>query len=460
MSFDTLWRIAARLQGLVRNQVDADEHKTVVWFPVLATEYMPVIMASLTGIERDTPMVQFKYRISAGLFVLSLAVIAAFGVLNCPVAAAQGPGARMPARALQDDTYVFDTAEAGPIRVVVVTRELEHPWSLAFLPDGAILVTERPGRLRMIRNGVLDPRPVSGTPEAYAAGGGGLMEVALHPRFADNNLVYLTYSKELADGDHTPALALGRLEGMALVDVEEIFVAETGVGGPPAGAAMLFGPDGAVYMAVGGANDEISQREDSHQGKIVRLGDDGTLPSDNPFLGRSGYLPEIFTLGHRNMLGLAINPETGQVWENENGPQGGDEINILRPGANYGWPVVSFGREYAGPRVSERTWNEGMDGPVVFWVPSIAASGMTFYTGEAFPQWQGNLFVGGLQFGRIPGTGQLHRIVFNDDWEEIRREAILTELRQRIRNVEQGPDGFLYLLTDEDDGALLRIEPE
>jgi glucose/arabinose dehydrogenase len=212
-------------------------------------------------------------------------------------------------------------------------------------------------------------------------------------------------------------------------------------------------------MGVGGANDEIAQDRASHQGKIVRLGDDGSVPADNPFLGEAGTLPEIYTLGHRNMLGLAVHPETGEIWESENGPQGGDEVNLLRAGANYGWPIVSFGREYAGPRVSERTWAEGMDAPVVFWVPSIAVSGMTFYSGDRFPSWRGNLLAGGLQFGRIAGTGQVHRIVFNDDQEEIRREALLLELRQRIRNVEEGPDGLVYVLTDEDPGAVLRIEP-
>ena len=375
-------------------------------------------------------------------------------------ALAQGPNAGLPPLSLDEDAYVFDTAEAGPIRVRVVARGLENPWSLAFLPDGAMLVTERPGRLRVLRNGELDPEPVAGLPEVYSGGGGGLLEVTLHPRFAENNRIYWTYTKELPEDDHTAALARGRLEGMTLVDAEEIFAARTGVGGPPAGAPILFGPDGMLYMGVGGANDDIAQRTDNHQGKILRLTEDGQAPPDNPFVGQAGYLPEIFTLGHRNMLGLAVHPETGAVWENENGPQGGDEVNVLEPGANYGWPIVSFGREYAGPRVSERTFAEGLVGPVVFWVPSIAASGMTFYTGDAFPEWQRNLLVGGLQFGRIPGTGQLHRVVFNENWEEIRREALLMELRQRIRNVEQGPDGFVYLVTDEDDGVVLRIEPD
>jgi glucose/arabinose dehydrogenase len=384
--------------------------------------------------------------------------VLAWLLLAASVAAQRGP-VGLPARPLGDGPYVLETAEGGSIRAAVLTRELSLPWSLAFLPDGAILVTERPGRLRLIRDGLLDPEPISGIPAVHTPGGGGLEEVALHPRFAENGLVYLTYTKSLGDGDHTPVLIRGRLAGKALLDVEEIFQARTGRGGPAAGAPMLFGPDGHIYMGIGGANDEIAQDAGSHQGKIVRLNDDGSVPADNPFVGQDGTLPEIFTLGHRNMLGLAVHPGTGAVWESENGPQGGDEINILRPGANYGWPVVSFGREYTGPRVSERTWAEGMDSPVVFWVPSIAVSGMTFYSGDRFPAWQGNLLAGGLQFGRISGTGQLHRIVFNDNQEEIRREALLLELRQRIRNVEEGPDGFLYVLTDEDPGALLRIEP-
>jgi glucose/arabinose dehydrogenase len=387
-------------------------------------------------------------RAGAGALLLAALVTSAFAQR----------GARIPARTLAEGPSVFDTAEGGPIRVSVVTNELEHPWSLAFLPNGDMLVTELPGRLRILRGGVLDPTPISGVPEV--AGTGGLLEVVLHPDFANSRLVYLTYTKPLGEDDHTPVLIRGRLEAMALVDVEELFVARTQIGGPPAGAPIIFGPDGSIYMGIGGANDAIAQDTASHQGKIVRLADDGRVPADNPFVGRDGYLPEIFTLGHRNMLGLAVHPVTGAIWENENGPQGGDEVNILEAGANYGWPLVSFGREYSGPRVSERTWMEGMKGPAVFWVPSIAVAGMTFYTGTRFPAWQGNLFAGGLTYGRISGTGQLHRIVFNQNQEEIRREAMLIELRQRIRNVEQGPDGLLYLVTDEDEGAILRIEPE
>jgi len=387
-----------------------------------------------------------------------LALAACLAAVLVASAIAQEEPAALPPLALPDEPIELDTAEAGRIRVTV-TKGLEHPWTLAFLPGGDILITERPGRFRLVRDGVLDPTPIAGAPDVYNADLGGLMDVALHPRFDENRLVYFSYTKLLDDGRYTPALGRGRLEGASLLDIEDLFVAETRVEGPAAGSALVFGPDDYLYMTVGGANDEVAQRLDSHQGKIVRLSDDGSAAPGNPFLDTDGALPEIFSYGHRNMIGLTVHPETGAIWESENGPQGGDEINILEAGANYGWPIVSYGREYEGPRVSTQTSGPGFEDAVVIWVPSIAVSGLTFYSGDRFPTWQRNLFVGGLQFGRIAGTGQLHRIVFNDDWDEIRREALLVGLRQRIRNVRQGPDGLLYLLTDEDDGALLQLEP-
>jgi glucose/arabinose dehydrogenase len=347
------------------------------------------------------------------------------------------------------------TAEGQDIRVVVVVKGLAHPWSLAFLPDGSMLVTERPGRLRSIRNGVLNPEPIAGVPEVRAAGLSGLMEVALHPRYAENNLVYLTYAKPMAGNQSTVALARGRLSGNALLDVRDIFVAAAGTGGP---ARLAFGRDGTLFMTTGGVNNG-AQDPNSHAGKVLRLRDDGTAPDDNPFVGKPGYLPEIYSLGHRSSLGLAVHPGTGEVWQNENGPNGGDEINIIRAGRNYGWPIVSYGRTYPGPWQSEQFWQPGFEQPVVFWVPSIAVSGMAFYTGSRLPKWKGDVFVGGLRTGEIPGTGHLERILFNDKMEELRRESLLGSLRQRIRDVRQGPDELLYLLTDEDDGAVLRIEP-
>lgn len=364
----------------------------------------------------------------------------------------------VPARPLPDAPFVIDTAEQGQVRVTVM-KGLELPWDLAFLPNGDMLVTERTARrLRIVRNGVLDPQPIEGLPEIYAGGGGGLMSVAVHPRFAENGWVYLTYTKAAERGRRAVGLARGHLEGKTLTDVREIFAADEPGGGPPPGLPLVFGPDGYLYMGVGGANDEIAQRGDSYYGKVLRFRDDGSVP-ENPFAGVQGFKPEIYTVGHRNMVGMTVHPTTGEVWQNENGPLGGDEVNILEAGANYGWPLVSYGRDYSGAPVSKLRTMVGVEDPVLFWNPSIAISGMTFYTGDAFPAWRNNLFVGGLQFGRIPRTGQMHRIVFNESWQEIRREALFIDLRQRIRDVAQGPDGLLYVLTDEQDGALLRLEP-
>lgn len=351
------------------------------------------------------------------------------------------------------------------IRVETLATGLSHPWNLAFLPDGAILVTERTGRLRVIRNGVLDPQPIDGVPKVHSEGRAGLMGIALHPRFAENRLIYLSYSKGGERGI-TPALARGRFDGKALTDVRDIFVADGWDVGTASvgGAAIAFGPDGLLYMTVGGAinsstTGKRAQDPSSHVGKVLRLRDDGSVPDSNPFVGRAGYKPEIFSMGHRNQLGLAFHPDTGLLWASENAPQGGDEVNIILPGRNYGWPIVSYGREYQGPRVSERHWQEGMELPAILFIPSIAPSGMTFYTGDRFPAWKGNLFVASLRTGRILGTGHIDRIAFNERGEELRREALLANLGQRIRDVRQGPDGLLYVLTEAEDGALLRLEP-
>ncbi len=362
---------------------------------------------------------------------------------------------------LPDGPRLFETAEQPQIRLVVVTRGLSHPWGLAFLPDGGILVTERAGRLRLIRDGVLDPHPVSGVPEVHAVGLAGLMDVALHPRFADNQLVYLTYSKPGDDGVRV-TLARGRLNGLALTDVRDLFLSDPVRG--TAASRVVFARDGTLFMTVGGAfgastGGRRAQDPDDTVGKVVRLRDDGSVPDDNPFVGRDGYRPEIYSLGHRNQLGLTIHPDTGALWLHENGPLGGDEINLIRAGGNYGWPVVSYSREYSGPRVASRTWQEGMEPAEIVWLPSIAPSGMVFYDGDRFPNWKGSLFVGALRTGMIRNTGHLERIVFNERGEEVRREWLLAELRQRIRDVRQGPDGLIYLLTDADDAALLRIEP-
>jgi len=353
------------------------------------------------------------------------------------------------------------------VRVVPLARGLDHPWSLAFLPNGDILVTERPGRLRIIRGGVLDANPITGVPPVFAVSLQGLMGVALHPKFVDNKLIYLTYSKRGDQGLSATALARGRLEGNMLTDVRDIFVTEPWVAPTAMASALVFARDGSLYMSVGGAinatsSGQLAQDPRNHYGNILRLRDDGGVPPDNPFVGRAGYKPEIYSMGHRNQLGLAIHPVTGALWESENGPQGGDEINIILPGRNYGWPVASYGREYSGAPIAETPVRRDMESPVIFLVPSIGASGITFYTGDRFPTWKDSLLVGGLS-GRA-----IHRIKFNKDgWEETYRprEYMLTDLKQRIRDVKQGPDGLIYFLTngfdlrDSLEGLVLRIEP-
>ena len=377
--------------------------------------------------------------------------------------AQQQPPIGVPVAPLGAGPWVFDTAEQHKIRVSVVTKGLSHPWAIAFLPGGEMLITERGGRLRVVRDAVLDPKPISGVPQVRTDGNGGLMDVALHPRFTENRLVYLTYTKPVGNGMGAPALARGRLEAAALVDVRDLLVPDTYAGNSGLNGRVVFGRDGKVYMSTGGRSqndiDNVAQNPMSLRGKVLRLNEDGSVPPDNPFVGRAGYRPEIYSLGHRNTLGLIVHPQTGMLWQHENGPNGGDEINIILPGRDYGWPVLSFGRDYPGPRISAHPTREGTESPLVVWLPAIAVAGMAVYTGDRFPAWRGNVFVGAMTEGRIPGTGHLQRVVFNDKTEEVRRESMLRELRQRIREVRQGPDGFLYLLTDEDDGALLRIEP-
>ena len=368
------------------------------------------------------------------------------------------PPVGVPVPPLGAGPWVFDTAEQHKVRVSVVTTGLSHPWALAFLPDGDMLVTERPGRLRIVRRGVLDPQAISGVPQVRTDGNGGLMDVALHPRFADNRFVYLTYTKPVGNGMGAPALARGRLEAGALADVRDLLVTDAFEGNSGLNGRVAFGRDGKVYMSTGGRVGDAAQDPMSLRGKVLRLEDDGTVPADNPFVNRA-YRPEIYTLGHRNTLGLMLHPQTGELWQHENGPNGGDEVNILAPGRNYGWPEISFGRNYSGDRITEHPTREGMESPLLVWLPAIAAAGMAVYTGDRFPAWKGNLLGGSLRQGGIPGTGHLQRIVFNERTEELRRESMLAELRQRIREVREGPDGLLYLLTAEDDGALLRIEP-
>jgi glucose/arabinose dehydrogenase len=376
--------------------------------------------------------------------------------------AQQSPGGSVP--------QILDSKN-GKIRVVPVATGLFHPWSLAFADARTLLVTERDGRLRIIRDGTLLPDPAWTSPTPPGETADSLHFVAIHPQFGQNHFVYLSYPKR--DGERfTLAVARGRLSGAKLTDVQEIFVADAWeTGGNLAGRVFLT-PDGALYVTVGdrdrlcctGTEDNSlrmkAQSLENHVGKTLKLRDDGTVPTDNPFVGRAGAKPEIFTYGHRNGYGLAVNPETGELWQAEIGPMGGDEVNILLPGHNYGWPLVSTGRNYTGTLVSEQPWaRPGMDNPRIHWVPSISPSSIIFYTGDKFPKWKNNLFVGSLT------EQQLIRIAFHQPSQAEQREGLLVPLQQRIRDVVQGPDGYLYVATEKtfrgnaNDGTVLRIEP-
>jgi aldose sugar dehydrogenase len=350
-------------------------------------------------------------------------------------------------------------ARAGDtaFRIVTVVDGLEHPWSVAFLPGGDLLITERPGRLRMVRDGSLVPAPLGGVPDVWHSGQGGLLEVAVHPDFATNRHVYLTYSKPGPGGSATTALARGRLsdDGGRLEGVEDLFVAEAWTDrGVHFGSRLAFDGAGYLFMSIGdrGVMEEAQNRA-NHQGVILRFHDDGRVPADNPFAGRAGVRPEIWAYGIRSPQGLAFHPVTGQLWETEHGPRGGDELNVIEPGRNYGWPVITYGINYNGRPIGDSlTEAPGMEQPVHYWVPSIATSGLTIYDGDRFPAWRGSAFVGGLA-----GT-QLARVSL-DGTRATGVEVLLADRGERIRDVRTGPDGFLYVLVDSGRAALLRLEP-
>ena len=365
---------------------------------------------------------------------------------------------------LEDGPFKFESWEQRNLTVEIVTRGLTAPRAIEFLPTGEILIAERTGELRIVRNGKLDPTPIAGTPKVAVLGTAtGFMDVKLHPQFATNGLIYLSYHKP-AHGEYgNNAIFRARWNGTALVDGKDIFIGDDV---DALYTKLAFGPGGKLYFTIGcpgvGTDESIgrAQKPDDFAGKTLRLNDDGTIPKDNPFAGKAGYNPEIFTLGHRVNLGLALNPWTNEFWVSEHGPNGGDEVNILRPGQNYGWPVVSDGRYYSGTKVSTVPYKDGMTRPHISYVPSIAPGGMVFYTGDKFPGWQRNLFVGAMRMSNSPRTGHLERIVFNENWEVIRSEMLLFDLHQRIRDVEQSPDGYLYVITDEGaDSVLLRLSP-
>jgi len=380
------------------------------------------------------------------------------------VAATIPPGPRLlPSPPLGAGPWTYRTTEAN-IKVSVVARGISHPYGFALLPDGVILVTERAGKLRVIRNGTLEPDAIAGLPAMqYRTTEAGLMDIALHPEFAKNHWVYFAYHKPIGNDLLSSAVARGTWNGKTLTDVKELFVADdvdTEV------SKLAFGPDNTLYMSIGapGEGPEASimraQHGNDYAGKIIRLRDDGSVPKDNPFVGKNGYKPYVFALGFRNVLGLTWNSVNNALWATEIGPQGGDELNIVRAGQNYGWPVVSYGADYFGKRFSADHAAKGFVEPVWYWNPPISPSGAVFYSGDQFPNWKKNLFVGGLREGQFSPTGQVKRLVFNDQWQVLREEALLRDLHQRVRDVRQGPDGNIYVLTEENDSALLKIEPD
>lgn len=345
-------------------------------------------------------------------------------------------------------------ARADDLRPVVVASNLEHPWGLAFLPDGRMLVTERPGRMRIVaRDGQVGP-PLAGVPAVAASGQGGLLDVVLHPQFADNRLVYWSFS-EPGDGGAGTAVARGRLDGERLADVQVIFRQQPKVSGSNHfGSRLVFARDGRLFVALGDRfhRKDDAQVLDNHIGKVLRLEADGRAPADNPFTQRAGAKPEIWSYGHRNVQGAALHPTTGELWTVEHGPQGGDELNIPAAGANHGWPVITYGRNYGtGTKIGEGTERADIAPPLRYWIPSIAPSGMAFLTSERYGDWKGQLFVGALR-------GQKLVRLELDGRKVVREHALLADRRARIRDVRQGPDGWLYVLTDHEAGQIWRLE--
>jgi glucose/arabinose dehydrogenase len=375
--------------------------------------------------------------------VLWSAVLISVGVASLAVEKAECQAPRSPTPASLDGIVQIETVAGG----------LEHPWALAFLPDGGMLVTERPGRVRIVdKRGALS-EPLGGVPAVLARGQGGLLDVELDPRFAENRLVYLSYAEPDDNGTAGTAVARGRLAGNRLEDVRVIYRQHPKVKGENHfGSRLVFGRDGTLFVTQGDRFEYRDKAQDlsSGLGKIVRLNPDGTVPSDNPFFGRAGARPEIWSYGHRNIQAAAVHPDTGQLWTVEHGARGGDELNHPQAAKNYGWPVITYGVDYSGATIGEGTAKPGMEQPVYYWDPVIAPSGMVFYTGDAFPGWKGSILVGSLN------PGLLVRVTLEQD-QVVREERYLGDLHERIREVQQGPDGLLYVLTDSSNGRILRL---
>ncbi len=345
--------------------------------------------------------------------------------------------------------------EKEAVRVVAVARGLEHPWGMAFLPDGRMLVTERPGRMRIVaRNGKIGA-PLAGVPAVYARGQGGLLDVTLHPDFARNRLVYFTYAEPGPGGAGTAA-AMARLsdDSARLENLKIVFRQQPkSEGGNHFGSRLVFARDGRLFITIGERFQmDLAQDLSVHRGQVIRIEADGRVPADNPFMNRKGARPEIWSYGHRNPQGAALHPETGKLWTVEHGPAGGDEVNIPLPGRNYGWPVIGYGKHYDGRPIGVGTHKDGMEQPVYYWDPSIAPSGMDFYTGDKFPAWRGNMLIAVLK------DQMLVRLELGDE-KVVHEERMLRGIGKRLRHVRQGPDGYVYLLTDESDGEILRLEP-
>lgn len=385
-------------------------------------------------------------------------------------AMAQAPQIGVKPPPLAATPYSFDTAEQHGIRVSVLAKGFARPFGMEFLPDGDLLIAERGGGLRILRKAtsaapVLDSAPVAGMPAPDKETNLGLLDIALHPDFARNHWLYFTFVVPLpADPNAAPGtqrqarlrLMRGKLEDGRVSGVETL--AEGGAS-YPAGARVQVARDGKVWVTTGGPFGESAQDMASIYGKVLRFNADGSIPADNPFVGKAGVNPAIYSFGHRDQHGLIIHPVTGQVFTAEHGPNGGDEVNLIKPGGNYGWPTYTFGQNYDGKAFGPLPLAQGIERPVLIWLPSIAPSGLLFYQGDKFPAWKGNLFIGSGRRGEINGTGGLERVVFNPDYGELRRESLLGPLHKRVRDVLEGPDGNIYVLTDGDEMAVLRIEP-
>jgi aldose sugar dehydrogenase len=380
----------------------------------------------------------------ASLISTAASATATVAAATEPVAVRAAPPSPQPA-----------TVVKSGYRVIEIAKGLDHPWSMAFLPDGSMLVTEREGRLRLIKGGSLQAQPIAGVPAVHTGSQAGLFDIVLHPNFEQNQIVYLTYAAGTAAANGTQ-VARARFDGSTLQDLQVIFKAmplkdtDNHYGG-----RMAFLPDGTFALTIGEGFEYREKAQDltSDLGKIVRLNEDGSVPQDNPFVGHAGVRPEIYTWGHRNEQGLIFDAPSGLLYETEHGPRGGDELNIIVARKNYGWPVITYGMDYSGAYVSPYTQRAGLEQPVIYWTPSIAPSGLAMYRGEKFPAWKGDLFVGALAFKH------LRRVHLDERGNVVNQEELLNDLHWRIRDVRAAPDGYLYVCTDETDGRVLRIEP-